>query len=129
MMKIRIRRVYEATAGDDFRVFVDRLWPRGIAKDQLTYDMWLKDIAPSPGLRRWFGHDPKKWEEFRRRYCAELEEKADLLAQLQSIAGKRPLTLVYAARDEHHNHALVLKEFLENRPPVSAGAQSGEAGS
>lgn len=116
MIQVNLRRVYDAPAEEDgYRVLVDRLWPRGVAKDRLKHDLWLKDIAPSPELRRWFGHDPQRWEEFRRRYVAELETKSEIVAELLERAKKQPLTLLYAARDPQHNHALVLKDYLEKQ--------------
>jgi uncharacterized protein YeaO (DUF488 family) len=109
---IRIRRVYEPPAADDGRrVLVDRLWPRGLSKDKARVDEWLKEVAPSHELRRWFGHDPARWEEFRRRYREELAGGA-AFARLQAMAREGPLTLVYAARDEAHNDAVVLAELL-----------------
>ena len=114
MQPIRLRRVYDAPGAEDgFRVLVDRLWPRGLAKEKLDCDLWLKEIAPSPGLRRWFGHVPERWEEFRRRYRAELDGQPERVAQLRKQAEKTPLTLLFAARDERHNQAVVLKEYLE----------------
>jgi uncharacterized protein YeaO (DUF488 family) len=91
---------------------VDRLWPRGLRKSDAAIDRWLKDVAPSTELRRWFGHDPARWDEFRRRYRAELSHEADLLNELRAMAQKGPLTLVYAARDELHNEAVVLRDVL-----------------
>lgn len=109
---IAVKRAYEkAHAADGRRVLVDRLWPRGISKAALRLDEWDKDIAPSPALRAWFGHDPKKWAEFRRRYKAELRGKRPALKALKKRAKR--LTLVYAAKDTEHAHALVLKEVLE----------------
>ncbi len=91
-----------ATRQDGVRVLVDRLWPRGLSKSDAAIDRWLRDLAPSTELRRWFGHDPERWTEFRRRYRTELTSKAELLSELRSIARKGPLTLVYSARDERH---------------------------
>lgn len=114
MHPIRLRSVYDPPDSEDgFRVLVDRLWPRGLAKEKLAFDLWLKEVAPSPGLRRWFGHVPERWEEFRRRYRAELDEQPELVAQLRKQAEKTPLTLLFAAHDERHNQAVVLKEYLE----------------
>lgn len=112
-MNIRVKRVYEAPASEDgSRILVDRLWPRGLSKEKARVDLWLKDIAPSTGLRKWFGHDPEKWDEFRKRYAAELAGNDEQVATLREEAGKGPVTLVYAARDKEHNEALVLKDFL-----------------
>ncbi len=114
MPEISIKRVYEAPSADDgFRVLVDRVWPRGIARDAAAVGLWMKDIAPSTELRKWFGHDPERWEEFRRRYFAELEQLPELVEQLRGQAGKGRLTLVYSARDKAHNQAVVLKQALE----------------
>lgn len=112
-MEIRTKRVYEAPRkADGVRVLVDRVWPRGKTKGELRIDRWLKSAAPSPQLRKWFGHDPERWPEFKRRYFAELREhKAELRALLDE-AGKGPLTLVYGARDERHNNAVALREYL-----------------
>ena len=113
---IKLKRVYEKTTIDDgFRILVERLWPRGIAKDKTQIDLWLKDISPSPELREWYSHDIAKWKEFQRRYREELS-KNDSVNNLKEILSKQtPVTFVYAARDEMHNSALVLKEFLENK--------------
>ena len=110
---IKLKRAYEPpSAGDGTRVLIDRLWPRGISKQKAKLDYWMKDIAPSTELRKWFGHDPKRWAEFRRRYAAELREHPDLIAELRSLARKSPITLVYAAHDESHNDAVVLRDVL-----------------
>lgn len=112
-MKILVKRIYEpATKSDGFRVLVDRLWPRGVAKATAHIDLWLKDIAPSTELRQWFNHDPAKWDEFRRRYQTELKEKAAPLATITEQAKTGPVTLLYAAKDEERNEAVVLKSFL-----------------
>ncbi len=122
-MPILLKRAYEPfSAGDGFRILVDRLWPRGIAKDTAHIDLWLKEIAPSTALRQWFGHDPARWQEFRRRYREELQHNPEAVAQI--VAHLRPgtVTLVYGAKDEQHNQAVVLKEYLEalgKRPPAS----------
>ncbi len=110
---IRIKRVYEpAEPSDGHRVLIDRLWPRGLSKEKARVDEWRKDLAPSDGLRKWFKHEPKKWEEFRRRYREELRPKRN---ELNELAAKHPgtLTIVYGARDNEHNNAVVLKELLE----------------
>ena len=110
---IKLKRAYEPpSAGDGTRVLIDRLWPRGISKQKAKLDYWMKDIAPSTELRKWFGHDPKRWDEFRRRYTAELREHPDLIAELRFLARKSPITLVYAAYDELHNDAVVLRDVL-----------------
>jgi len=95
---------------------VDRIWPRGVRKDALKPDLWLRELAPSTELRKWFGHDPRRWEEFKRRYHSELQrpEGQELLHELLALAGKGPVTLLYGARDEEHNEAVALREFLED---------------
>ncbi|WP_298272976.1 DUF488 domain-containing protein [Geobacter sp.] len=110
---VRIKRIYDPPAPEDgTRILVDRLWPRGIARDEARIDEWLKEIAPSDELRKWFGHDPERWEEFRERYRRELEAKGELLDHLRALAGKGAVTLLFAARDGEHNNAVVLKEML-----------------
>jgi len=111
---IKLKRAYEKPAKDDGeRVLVERLWPRGLTKAQAKLDLWLKEIAPSPELRKWFGHDPDRWVEFRRRYLKELRQKADLVKLLKRKARGGTITLIYAVRDEEHNGALVLQHFLQ----------------
>ena len=111
---IKLKRAYEEPSKDDgFRVLVDRLWPRGIKKENLALDLWMKDVAPSPELRKWFGHDPAKWEQFCERYMAELQEKKDLIDFLRQKSEEGTVTLVYGARDKEHNGAVVIKLFLE----------------
>ncbi len=112
-MNIRIKRVYERPDTEDgTRILVDRLWPRGLTKAKASVDLWLKDIAPSTELRKWFGHDPAKWAEFKTRYHAELQANDEQVALLQAEIAKRTVTLVYGAKDEAHNEAVVLQEFL-----------------
>ena len=111
---IRLKRAYEPASPDDGeRILVERLWPRGLTKAKAKIDEWMKDIAPRPDLRKWFGHDPKKWGEFRKRYRAELKADKEAVAILRKKAKAGVVTLVYAAHDEEHNSALVLKEFLK----------------
>lgn len=113
-LELRLKRAYEApAAADGMRILVDRLWPRGLKKADAAIDRWDKEVAPSDQLRRWFGHDPARWDEFRTRYRAELAGKAQSLAELRARIGKGPATLVYAARDEAHNQAVVLRELLD----------------
>ncbi len=110
---VRLKRAYETPAADDgARILVDRLWPRAVSKQALALDTWMKDIAPSPGLRRWFGHDPGRWHEFCRRYAAEVHEHQDLLDELRARARKGRITLVFSARDEAHNDAVALRGFI-----------------
>ncbi|HZT02645.1 MAG TPA: DUF488 domain-containing protein [Steroidobacteraceae bacterium] len=111
--EVRIKRAYEAPSPrDGTRVLVDRLWPRGLKKADAALSQWMKEIAPSHELRKWFAHDPERWEEFRRRYRAELTEKHELLGELRTLAKEGPLTLVYSAHDEAHNQAVVLRDAL-----------------
>lgn len=113
---IRLKRVYEKAGPDDgLRILVDRLWPRGVTKIAARVDAWLKEVAPSPRLRIWFGHDPKRWTEFRRRYFAELKEHPDAVAELRALIDAQPVTFVYAAKDPEHTHALALKDFVERK--------------
>ena len=116
-MSLAIKRVYEpVSAKDGYRILVDRLWPRGLSKERAEVDLWLKDIAPSTELRRWFGHDPGKWNGFRRKYSAELATHAEEIAQIRKLAKRRRVTLVYGARDTEYNDAVVLLGYLESRP-------------
>jgi uncharacterized protein YeaO (DUF488 family) len=111
---IKLKRAYEKPSKDDGeRILVERLWPRGVTKAQAKLDLWLKEVAPSTELRKWFGHDPDKWAEFRRRYLKELRQKTDLISLLKRLAKKGTVTLVYAARDEAHSGALALQQFLQ----------------
>jgi uncharacterized protein YeaO (DUF488 family) len=111
---IHLKRVYEEPSKKDgIRVLVERLWPRGLTKERAAVDLWLKDVAPSPELRKWFGHDPARWEQFQERYRRELRKQEDAVQLLKQKAKQGSVTLVYAARDEEHNGALALKRFLE----------------
>ena len=115
MHTILLKRAYDEPApGDGTRVLVDRLWPRGLSKERAHIDLWLKEIAPSSELRAWFGHDPKKFAEFRRRYEAELasETGQEALARIRDLAKQGPVTLVFAARDAGHNNAVVIRDWL-----------------
>jgi uncharacterized protein YeaO (DUF488 family) len=117
-LNIRLKRAYDPPSAEDgLRVLVDRLWPRGLAKTEAAIDCWLKEVAPSSELRRWFGHDPRKWNEFRRKYQVELSGRGDLLKELRQAAGEGPLTLVYSARDQEHNQAVVLRDVLKGASP------------
>ena len=111
---IRLKRAYESAASDDgARFLVERLWPRGMKKEALPLRAWVKGVAPSDSLRRWFGHDPKKWKEFRRRYFAELDANAAALEPLLEVARQGDVTLVYSAHDAEHNDAVALRDYLE----------------
>ena len=111
---IKLKRAYKLASKDDgLRVLVERLWPRGVTKEKAQIDLWLKDLAPSTELRKWYGHDPTKWLEFRERFWAELKSQGDFLSLLKYVTEERTVTFVYAASDEERNSALALKEFLE----------------
>ena len=113
---IRVKRAYEQPARDDgTRILVDRLWPRGIRKVDAAVDQWAKDLAPSTALRKWFGHDPERWPEFRKRYAEELRQHEEQLRQLRALARTSPVTLVYSAHDEAHNDAVALRDFILGR--------------
>ncbi|RUM08033.1 DUF488 domain-containing protein [Rhizobium chutanense] len=113
-MALHIKRIYEPREDTDgTRILVDRLWPRGVKKHDAAIDIWLKDVAPSPALRRWFGHDPAKWAEFQRRYRGELEKNASVIEELKRQIGRSDATLLYAAKDPDHNHAVVLLHFID----------------
>jgi uncharacterized protein YeaO (DUF488 family) len=110
---VRLKRAYEPPAADDgIRILVDRLWPRALSKEAVALDQWIKNIAPSTELRRWFGHDPDRWHEFCRRYAAEIHDHQDLLEELRARARKGRITLVFSARDEVHNDAVVLRNVI-----------------
>src|SRR5437868_5463048 len=113
---LKLKRAYEpATSSDGHRILVDRLWPRGMSKRRAAIDEWIKDVAPSTQLRRWFGHDPRKWPEFQRRYKRELREQGDLLRRIAARASRGRVTLVFGARDELHNDAVVLAAVVRQR--------------
>lgn len=113
---LQLKRAYEPPSpADGYRVLVDRLWPRGVSKDEAAIDEWMKELAPSTELRQWFAHDPAKWPEFRRRFKEELRERDDLLRRLTSMAARGRVTLVFGARDEAHNDAVVLASVVRAR--------------
>ena len=113
---VRLKRAYESSAADDgTRILIDRLWPRGVKKIDADIDQWEKDIAPSTALRKWFGHDPARWQEFRSRYAVEIQEHPERLKRLRVLARQGPITLVYSAHDEIHNDAVALRSFLLGR--------------
>lgn len=122
---IRLKRAYEPAARDDgTRVLVDRLWPRGVSKVDAALDHWMKELAPTTALRKWFGHDAARWEEFSRRYANEVRKHPEQFAQLRGWAGVGPVTLVYAARDEAHNEAVVLRAMLLGRPTTPRSSKA-----
>ena len=111
--KLEVKRIYEPSErSDGYRVLVDRVWPRGVSKQDADIDLWLKEIAPSTELRQWFGHEPRRWDAFRRRYFDELEEMPETVAVVLDKLRKDDVTLVYSARDEAHNQAVALREYL-----------------
>ena len=113
--RVRLKRAYEPPASEDgTRILIDRLWPRGVKKANAAIDEWMKEIAPSTKLRKWFGHDPERWPEFRHRYRLEIQEHPAEFRRLRELARKRPVTLVYSAHDVAHNDAVVLKDLLLN---------------
>ena len=119
---IRIKRTYEAPArGDGRRILVERLWPRGIKKEDLDAYAWMKEVAPSTELRKWFGHRAERWEEFRRRYRAELDANADAWRPILEAAESGTVTLLYSARDTEHNGAVVLRDYLAEQAERSSG--------
>ncbi len=110
---VKLKRIYEPPAANDgMRILVDRIWPRGVSKKDAALDLWMKEIAPSTELRKWFAHDPARWNEFRRRYAREVKQNHALLDQLRSFAQNEKITLVYAAHDEAHNNAVALKTLI-----------------
>ncbi len=125
---IQLKRAYDRPSAEDGKRFlVERLWPRGMKKTELRIDAWLKDVAPSTALRRWFSHDPDKWTEFRRRYFAELDKNTEAWEQILQAAQRGRITLIYSSHDQQHNNAVALKDFLEpkmkrDRPPVKRAA-------
>jgi uncharacterized protein YeaO (DUF488 family) len=113
---VKLKRAYEPPEPEDGkRILIDRLWPRGVSKEHASLDQWMKEIAPSTALRKWFGHDPSRWEEFRRRYAKEVHQHPDLLDQLRTLAREGPVTLVYSAHDEAHNDAVELRGLVLGR--------------
>ena len=122
---IKLKRIYDKPAADDgMRILVDRLWPRGVTKAAAHIDRWMKDVAPSPALRTWYGHDPERWNEFRKRYLEELKREPDAVAALRDLVDAEPVTFVYAAKDPRLTHALVLKDFIDRSEPRRSVAKS-----
>jgi uncharacterized protein YeaO (DUF488 family) len=114
--RVKLKRAYEpAAASDGTRILIDRLWPRGVKKADAAIDQWVKDIAPSTSLRKWFGHDPERWTEFRRRYAAEVHQHPEQLSRLRELARQGPITLIFSAHDAVHNDAVALRNFLLGR--------------
>lgn len=112
-MDIRVKRVYDPPSSDDgMRVLVDRLWPRGLSREKAHVDLWLKELAPSTELRKWFNHEPEKWDEFRRRYLQELQQQPEALAHAIDAMGTGPVTLVFGAREARYNDAVALRDFM-----------------
>ncbi len=119
-MEIRVKRIYEPSEpADGYRLLVDRLWPRGVSRESASLDAWMREVAPSSELRRWFGHDASRWQEFKRRYAVELGTRQDLVAEILSLARDRPVTLLYSARDPEHNQAVALAEYLAAKAEVT----------
>lgn len=117
---VQIKRAYEPRSEQDGkRILVDRLWPRGLTKEKAAVDLWLKDIAPTTELRKWFGHDPARWEEFQKRYRDELKKNAGLVSVLKREAESGAVTLLFGAKDEEHNEAVILRSVLESARPAS----------
>ena len=125
-LRIGLKRVYDpADPEDGSRVLVDRVWPRGIRREALAAELWLREAAPSTELRRWFNHDPERWLEFRHRYWAELDDRPETVRQLLALAADRGLTLLYSARDREHNQAAALRDYLLTCTPPSKGEDHG----
>jgi uncharacterized protein YeaO (DUF488 family) len=119
-VNVKLKRAYEPPGAEDgTRIVVDKLWPRGIKKPDAAIDLWMKDVAPSTGLRQWFGHETNRWQEFRRRYVDEMWQKSALLDELRALARKGPITLVFGVPDQTHNDAVVLREILLAGSPNS----------
>ncbi|MHA3775486.1 DUF488 domain-containing protein [Verrucomicrobiota bacterium sgz303538] len=113
-MKLLLKRAYDPPAqSDGERILIDRIWPRGVSKENASIDLWLKEIAPSTELRRWYGHKPERWQEFRHRYYSELEQRPEVVAQLRQELRKGPVTLVFGAKDVEHSNAEALREYLQ----------------
>ena len=123
---VRLKRAYErASPADGIRILVDRLWPRGLSRADAAIDRWAKDLSPSTALRKWFGHDPARWEAFRKRYAAELRDQSGQLGELRALALAGPITLVFSARDEAHNDAVALRGLVLRRQPKRRHTRRG----
>jgi uncharacterized protein YeaO (DUF488 family) len=118
---IGLKRVYEPSGPEDgTRILVDRLWPRGISKSKAAVDVWLKEVAPSPELRKWFSHDDAKWDEFRERYWSELEDNTSNVQKINEMSSRGNITLIFSARDAEHNSAVILREYLIGHPSLAS---------
>ncbi|MEQ8355930.1 MAG: DUF488 domain-containing protein [Kiloniellaceae bacterium] len=114
--RVEVKRVYDERAGaDGRRILVDRIWPRGLSKEDLHHDAWLKNLAPSTGLRKWFGHDPARWDEFKKRFFTELDDRSGAVEEILALCRESRVTLLYGAKDRDHNNAVALKVYLEQR--------------
>jgi uncharacterized protein YeaO (DUF488 family) len=128
-MDVKIKRVYEVPENSDgYRILVDRIWPRGLSKEKAGVDMWLKDAAPSSELRKWFGHDPGKWEVFKKRYFEELDNNPEAIEQIKKESKKHHVTLLFGAKNEEYNNAVALKEYLMVHPPAEKKKIGKEVG-
>ncbi len=124
-MKLKIKRVYDPPAkSDGLRILVDRLWPRGLSKQSAKIDHWLRDVAPSGRLRKWFAHDPARWKGFQKRYVKELDGSPEAVVELRKLLSKHQATLLFAAKDAEHNNAVVLRDYLARRRPDKRQADS-----
>lgn len=125
-MKLQLKRVYDSPARTDgARILVDRLWPRGLSKDKVKIDHWLKDLAPSDGLRKWFAHDPEKWQEFKTSYHRELDANAEAVKKLRALLRAKRVTLLFGAKDAEHNNAVALSEYLQPKKRKGRQGNSG----
>ena len=123
---VKLRRIYDPPSPQDgYRVLVDRIWPRGVSREDASINLWLKEIAPSFALRKWFAHDAAKWAEFLTRYQSELEQNQDAVAELEHTMREGQVTLLYAARDEEHNNAVALRHYLASRKKYRRRAECG----
>ena len=123
---LRLKRVYERPSiADGTRVLVDRLWPRGLSKLEVSADLWLRDVAPSSELRRWYGHDPRRWRQFNRKYRSELARQPEVLELLDDLRRRTPVTLIFGAHDQRHSHAVVLREVLDEQKQTHRSRRTG----
>ena len=123
---LRLKRVYERPSiADGTRVLVDRLWPRGLSKLEVSADLWLRDVAPSSELRRWYGHDPRRWRQFSRKYRSELARQREVLELLDDLRRRTPVTLIFGAHDQRHSHAVVLREVLDEQKQTHRSRRTG----